>query len=189
MNDLAAKFQEALDSFDVDSLKECIEQGVDVNTAHAERHYTPLMAAAHEYNVDAVNHFLALGADVDHQDVDGETAIGYLFANYDNALDGISIAGFKVYLLTSGKPGGQFKLECPNKNDALMAIVHAILEKQPDLEKETPDNGSVIECLKLNTGAPFKIRQKVYELFDAYIENRRLNQAIMENEINQKLEF
>lgn len=172
MDDLERKFQEALESFDVQVIKDCVDNDIDVNEAHVERGYTPLMVAAHEYDLDAVRHFLSLGADVDRHDSEGQTVIQYLFANYDNAY---------YHQITQARHGRAFNASetvTPNKELVLMDIIQEILAHAPDLTLKNQHGYAAYDSLKNNFEIPSKIRRKVHPLLDAYMENRLLNQEI-----------
>jgi uncharacterized protein len=58
----------------VDSLRELIDAGADVNVQN-ENGYTPLMAAAHDGRLECIKLLIERGADVNRQDESGFTAL------------------------------------------------------------------------------------------------------------------
>lgn len=54
-----------------------IKLGLDPNITIKYNQHTPLIAAVREWNLDAIDALIAAGANIDHQDVNGQTAFHY----------------------------------------------------------------------------------------------------------------
>lgn len=76
---------------DIATIKKLVDDGiVGVNEARTVNLVTPLMIAAHEFDLDSVKHFLAVGADVNTIDKNKNSVLSYLimgiefFVEYEN---------------------------------------------------------------------------------------------------------
>ncbi|MGC5325199.1 ankyrin repeat domain-containing protein [Brevibacillus sp. SYSU BS000544] len=66
-NSLVLQFLEAAGKGDLEALKQCIEQGVDINARNKQKRTAILIAAMNE-QYEAVEYLISAGADIDLQD-------------------------------------------------------------------------------------------------------------------------
>ncbi len=112
---------------DVEMLKACIDQGLDVNHADADGS-TPLMLAAVNGNREAVEFLLVSGSDKEKKDADGWTA-QRLAENAGHADIAKTIAGY-------GGSGGDAERKTIPKGLEEIAIVAFVSEKAEEIREK-----------------------------------------------------
>lgn len=158
-NYAVAQFEKAMDTYDFDRVIALIEEGsIHVDAKTKINGETALMKAAAVIDEQAVINILALGADVNIQDVDGNPVLIRMALLENDA-----------QLVLRMTPGSQ-KLVSSEKFAAIMA---PILRRSPDIYLANSNGITVFEAFRANKDNEF------FDIFFQYVENKVLLEGIV----------
>lgn len=155
-----------------------IDQGMDVNYCD-DRGVSPLMIAVQEPYADAVSHFLSLGANVNQQDGDGNTALHYLL---------FDIHRQQVQTVDEIGAINIFR-KVRYSRDKVLMIVKEILLRDPDLTLVNSHGMTAIDAFSEKTNFNSKLKSEVIEVLERYIENQALEAVIESNDVSAGVLF
>lgn len=153
---------EAIKSFDINTIGFLIDHGIDVNAADRLGN-TPLMIAARERMYDNVKYLVEKGADINVTNVTGVNALWFTVRNRN-----FEIAQFLV--LQGADPNVQ------DKRDGLTPLMMAVSSDHVETVKLLLENGADVNIKsregKLATYYNFKHNREIYDLINAAKEKQ-----------------